>query len=48
MLALKLVSRVSHFMDDGVPRDEMVLWEAEVAGSFVGIEVDDADASPWL
>ena len=48
MLALKRVSRVSHFLDDAVPRDEMVLRESEFAGSFIGIKVDDADACSWF
>ena len=48
VLALKLISRVSHFLDDAVPRDEMVLRESEFAGSFIGVKVDDGDARAWL
>ena len=46
MLACKLIPGVVHFVDHGVPRDEMVFWESEFAGSFIGVEVDDGDARP--
>ena len=48
VLALKLVPRVSHFFDHGVPRYKMVFRESEFAGSFIGVEVDDSDARSWL
>ena len=47
VLARKLVPGCGHFRDHGVPRDEVVFREAEVAGSFVGIKVDDGDARAW-
>ena len=36
---LKPVSRFSHFLEDRITRDEMVLREAEFAGSFIWVEV---------
>ena len=48
MLAYELVSGCGHFLDDGVTWDEVVFRESEVAGSFVGIEVDDGDACVWF
>ena len=48
VFARELVSGCGHFLDDGVARDEVVLWESEVAGSFVGVEVDDGDARAWF
>lgn len=48
MFVRELVSSCGHFLDDGVPRDEVVFRESEVAGSFVVVEVDDGDARPWL
>ena len=48
VLALKFVPGCGHFLDDGFTRDEMVFWESEFAGSFVGVEVDDGDACSWL
>ena len=44
----ELVSGCGHFLNDGVSRDEMVFGEAEIAGSFVGVEVDDGDACSWF
>ena len=48
VLALKLVPRVSQFLDDAVPRDEMVFRKSEFAGSFIGIKVDVGDARDRL
>lgn len=48
MFARELVSGCGHFLDDGVTCNEMVFRESEIAGSFVGVEVDDGDARPWL
>lgn len=48
VLARELVPGCGYFLDDGVSRDEMVFREAEVAGSFVWVKVDDADARAWL
>ena len=48
VLALKLVSGCGHFRDHGVPRNEMVFREAEFAGSFIGVKIDDGDARAWL
>lgn len=37
MLACELVSGCGHFLNDGVTCNEMVLREAEIAGSFGGV-----------
>lgn len=48
LLTRELVSGCGHFGDDGITRDEVMLWETEIPGSFVGVEVDDGDARSWL
>ena len=48
MLACELVPCGGHFLDDGISRNEMMFGESEVAGSFVGVEVDDSDARAWF
>lgn len=45
---LKPVACVGHFLDNAVPRDEMVFGESKLSGSFVRVEVDDGDACSLL
>ena len=48
VLALKPIPGCRHFLDDEVPRDEMVFRESEFAGSFIAVEVDVGDARDRL
>jgi hypothetical protein len=44
---LKPVACVGQFLDNAVPRDEMVFAESQLSGSFLWVEVDDGDPRAW-